>query len=182
MNDTPAATPAADSYDSRTIALHWASALLVLALWIVGQTIDWFPKGTPRLGARSMHITLGVVLGLLLVWRLAWRRSGGTRLPPADPGTAGRLAVGAHHLLYALLALTVLVGLAAVWVRGDNWFNLFTVPAFDPTNKALRHDVVEWHGWAANVLFVLAGLHAAAALWHHRVLKDGALRRMLPQR
>lgn len=174
--------PAPDAYDRRTIALHWASAVLVGALWMAGQTIDWFPKGTPRVTARSLHITLGVVLALVLLRRLSWRRSGGTVLPPADAGAGGKLAVGVHHLLYVLMGATVLVGLAAVWVRGDNLFNLFTVPAFDPNNKALRHDVVEWHELAANSLLVLAGAHAAAAVWHHRVLKDGVLRRMWPKR
>ena len=170
------------SYDRRTIVLHWLSAALVLGLWIAGQCIDFFPRGTPRVTVRSLHISAGVLLALVLVWRLLWRRSGGVKLPPADPGPAGRVALGVHHLLYALMFATVLIGIACVWIRGDNIFNLFTVPAFDPDNKALRHDAVELHEWAANTLLVFAGLHAAAALWHHRVLKDGVLRRMWPAR
>ena len=74
----------------------------------------------------------------------------------------------------------VISGLALVWIRGDNLFNLFTVPAFDPGNKALRHDAKELHGWIANILLALAVLHAAVAVWHHRILKDGLLRRMWP--
>jgi cytochrome b561 len=30
-------------------------------------------------------------------------------------------------------------------------------------------------------VLILAGLHAAAALFHHYVLRDGVLRRMLPR-
>jgi cytochrome b561 len=90
------------------------------------------------------------------------------------------VAVGIHHLLYLLLCTIVVVGLACVWIRGDNLFNVFTVPAFDPGNRELAHSAVELHGWIANTLLVLAGLHGAAALWHHRVLKDGVLRRMWP--
>lgn len=41
-----------DTYDSRTIFLHWLTALLVVGLWIAGQTIDFFPRGTPRMTAR----------------------------------------------------------------------------------------------------------------------------------
>ena len=67
-----------------------------------------------------------------------------------------------------------------MWIRGDNLFNLFTVPAFDPGNRALAHQAVELHEWIANLLLGLAVLHGAAAIWHHRALKDGVLRRMWP--
>jgi cytochrome b561 len=172
----------ATGYDHRTIVLHWLTAALVVGLWILGQTIDFFPKGTPRVMARSLHIGFGVLLGLVLVVRVAWRSGGGAKLPPADPGIMGRAAVGVHHLLYALLVVIVVIGLACVWIRGDNLFDLFTVPAFDPSNKALRHDAVELHGLVANILLAVAGLHAAAALWHHWILKDGVLRRMALRR
>jgi cytochrome b561 len=54
------------------------------------------------------------------------------------------------------------------------------VPAFDPANKALRHLIGDWHALAANAILILAGVHAAAALFHHFILRDGVLRRMLP--
>jgi len=168
-------------YDARSIRYHWLSAALVLGLWGMGQCIDFFPKGDARIFARSLHISFGIALGVLLVLRLAWRRNAAAaKLPPAQAGIPGRLAIGAHHLLYALLAATVLIGLACVWIRGDNLFNLFTVPAFDPGNKALRHDAVELHELAANSLLILAGLHGAAALAHHGLLKDKVLQRMWP--
>lgn len=168
------------AYDRRTILLHWLSAALVAALWTVGQCIDFFPKGAPRITVRSLHISAGLLLATVLVLRLLWRARGGVKLPPADTGPGGKLAVGVHHLLYLLLAGAVAVGVAAVWMRGDNLFNLYTVSAFATDNKNLRHDAVELHELFANALLVLAGLHAAAAVWHHRWLKDGVLRRMWP--
>ncbi len=168
-------------YDSRTVGYHWISAGLVLCLWIIGQCIDFFPKGMPRISARSAHMSFGAILAILLVARIAWRWRGGAKLPPSDPGVKGKLAVGAHYLLYVLLIATVLMGMTSVWVRGDTFFNLFTVPAFDPGNKALAEDVVDLHGTIANTLLILAGLHAAVALAHHWILKDGVLRRMSPR-
>jgi cytochrome b561 len=178
----PVVPPPPTTYDRRTIALHWLTAVLVLGLWTLGQTIDFFPKGSPRITARSLHITFGVTLAVLLVLRLGWRASGGTQLPPADPGLLGRFAVWVHGLLYALVAAVVLGGLAAVWTRGDNLFGWFSVPAFDPGNRALGEQVVDLHGLGANVLLAVAGLHAAAALWHHFIRHDGVLRRMWPKR
>lgn len=170
-----------EQYDSRTIALHWISAVLVIGLWILGQCIDFFPRGTPRVTARSLHIAFGALLAVLLAVRLFWRfGGGGVKLANAASGYLGRIAVGAHYLLYALIAAVVAIGMWCVWVRGDTLFNLFTVPAFDPDNRQLRRDAVELHELAANTLLALAAFHAAAALWHHWVRKDGVLRRMWP--
>lgn len=170
-----------EQYDSRTIAFHWISAILVIGLWTLGQCIDFFPRGTPRVMARSLHITFGVLLALLLLARLVWRFGGrGVKLEQATSGYLGSIAVGVHYLLYALMAAVVVIGMWCVWVRGDTLFNLFTVPAFDPANKQLREDAVDLHELAANILLFLAAFHAAAALWHHFVRKDNVLRRMWP--
>jgi cytochrome b561 len=169
-----------EHYDSTTIFLHRLSAALVVVLWTVGQSIGFFPRGAPRLTVRSLHIAVGAVLAIVLLLRLVWRQTRGIQLPPTDTGMLGRSATGMHHLLYALLVAIVMIGLGCVWIRGDTVFNWFTVPAFDPGNKALRHNAVELHAWVANLLLALAGIHAIAAVWHHWVLKDGAMRRMLP--
>ena len=67
MNNASVATLVA--YDRRTIVLHWLTATLVLALWIVGQTIDFFPKGAPGVTVRSLHIMAGALLALVVAWR-----------------------------------------------------------------------------------------------------------------
>lgn len=172
--------PAPTTYDSRAIFFHWLAAALILLLWGMGETIDWFPRGDPRMFARSAHIALGVVLALVLAARIHWRVTGARRLPPAESGARGRAAVGMHHLLYLLMTVIVVLGIAAVWIRGDNLFNLYKVPSIAPGNKALREAVVDLHETVANALLVLALLHAAMALWHHAVVKDGVLARMWP--
>lgn len=168
-------------FDSRTIFFHWLSAALVLILWVAGQCIDLFPKGTPRVTVRSLHIVFGILLAVTVVARIIWRRTGGTHLPPADSGPMGKVAIGVHHLLYLLLVATVSMGATSYWLRADTLFGLFSLTTFDPANKPLAHDMVELHGLLANALFLLAGFHAAAALWHHWRLKDDVLQRMLPK-
>lgn len=170
------------TYDKKTRFLHWTSAFLIIGLWIAGEFLDVFPRGTARISVRSTHIFAGLLLGVLLVMRVNWRRNGGTALPPPNVGTLAKLMNAAHYFLYVLIALMVVSGIALVWIRGDSLFNWWTVPAFDPGNKALRHDAKELHGWFANTLLTLGVLHAAVALWHQWVLKDNLLRRMWPQR
>ncbi|MEO8835134.1 MAG: cytochrome b [Caldimonas sp.] len=167
-------------YDRRTIVLHWMTAALVVALWLLGQTIDWFPKGTPRVFARSTHISLGVALALVLVARISWRSGGrAVHLPPAGLGWLDKMATVTHWLLYGLLITTVALGVTNAWVRGDTIFNLFKIQSIDPNNKPLKESVEEWHALAANTLLVVALFHAAAGLLHHFVWHDGVLRRML---
>ncbi len=170
------------NYDRRTIALHWLTAALVVGLWLLGQGIDWFPKGTPRGLARSTHITIGLLLALVLMRRIRWRLAGGVRLPRAGSGALAAAATLTHRILYLLLVGTVLLGVTNAWVRGDTLFMTLKIPAFDPGNAALRESVEDLHAWAANILLGVAGLHAAAALLHHFVLKDDVLRRMLRRR
>jgi len=167
-------------YDGTTIRLHWITAGMVLALWCLGESIDWFPRGIPRILARSVHISVGVLLALVLGYRIYWRLTKGMRLPAAGAGMLDQLARMVHLLLYVGLIGALLLGLANTWVRGDSLFNLFKLPAFDPTNPALRERVEDFHALLANLVLILAGLHALAGLVHHYLFKDGVLRRMLP--
>src|SRR5208283_2480980 len=77
-------SPMATRYDGPTIWFHWAVACLVLVQWLLAQVIDWFPLGVPRIEARSVHISLGLFLGVLLLARLVWRATRGRVLPPAE--------------------------------------------------------------------------------------------------
>jgi cytochrome b561 len=170
-----------ERYDSTSIWMHWVTAATVLLLWILGQTIDWFPRGTPRTGARTAHILLGATLGVLLIARIAWRARRGRRLAPAMLGSFGTTARVMHWLLYVLVAATIVLGISNAWIRGDTLLGLFKIPSLAPGDKALRQLVEDWHGDAANIVLIAAGLHALMALLHHFYWKDGVLRRMLPR-
>ena len=169
-------------YDRRTVMLHWTVAFLVIGLWIAGQCINLMPRGTPKIMFRSAHIAFGVVLTVFWIYRIYWRAFRGVKLNSLQAGWLGRFSRAYHPFLYALIGLLALSGLAAVWIRGDNLFDLFIVPAFDPGNKELRRNAVQLHEWLANGLLAAAALHLFAALWHHWKLKDGLLNRMWPNR
>ena len=167
-------------YDSVSILLHWITAALVVILWTLGQTIDFFPKGLPKIDARSTHFLLGAALGIVLLIRVVWRAGAGRSLPRAYPGWVGAAAKAVHYGLYALLAATVVLGIFNAWQRGDIVFNLFTIPKLIPGDLGLKRALEELHGDFADVVLIVAGLHAAAALAHHYLLRDSVLRRMLP--
>lgn len=165
-------------YDARTIALHWATATLVAILWCIGQSIDFFPKGMPRVSARSVHILLGCGLGMLVAYRIYWRAQGGTRPPASEKARFHAAARIGHISLYLGLCLVVALGLFNAWARGDSLFGVLKIPAFSPDDKDLRELVENAHAYAANALILIAAGHAVAALVHRFVLKDGVMARM----
>jgi cytochrome b561 len=170
------------SYDRRTILLHWVTAALVALLWGIAQVIDLFPKGVPRIAARSVHIVLGVLLAVVLLTRIVWRTRSGRKLPPANHGVMGYLARIVHVVLYVGVVSVVLLGITNAWARGDSLFSLWKIPKLYPDIPQLKPTVENLHATFANALIILAGAHALVAIVHHFVLRDGVLRRMLPAR
>ena len=169
-------------YDNISILLHWLTATLIILLWIIAQLIDDFAPGTSRMMMRSVHVALGVTLAVVIAARLAWRASSRRRAPLAVAGVMGVAAQIVHYALYALVIGTLGLGIMNVWARGDTVFGLFTIPKLSPANPGVKETVEELHEWFGNVVLILASVHAAAAVFHRVVLKDGVLRRMLPER
>jgi cytochrome b561 len=167
-------------HDPVTVALHWVTAALVAALWTIGQTVDFFPNGPLRIDYRSIHILLGAILAVVVLTRLAWRLVPRVDLPPIDRGLLLVIARATHWALYVLLVVTVVLGVPYAWARGDSIFNIIRIPQMVPGDRALVHQIGDWHALAANALLIVAGVHAAAALFHHYILHDETLRRMLP--
>jgi len=169
---------AAEKYDRWTILYHWATALLIFALWAMGQTADFFPRGPLRQAYWSTHYLLGLALIAVFLARLSWRLTVGRRL--ADPGVGlVKLAAHAgHRLLYLLIAVVLALGLYAALVRGASLYGVIAFPEIGPTE--MRRTATHWHELAANLVVIVALGHAAAALWHQFWLRDGLLLRMRP--
>jgi cytochrome b561 len=151
-------------YDRTTIVLHWTTAILVVLLWTIGQTADWIPDGPVNTDYWSVHVVLGFALAVVIAWRMIWRSSRGRDLPAADVGPLHVLAKATHFGLYLLLLIVIVLGVVNAFVRGYNLFDLASLPQIG--DRALRKPITDWHGLAANLLLGLAGLHAAAALFH----------------
>jgi len=169
------------NYDSVAIALHWATAFLVVANFALAQTWDWFAKPTKGL-MEDTHMSFGVLLAAVIVARLVWRLIPGHQLSSLEAGWVRIASKGTHYLLYALLVAEAGLGFAFRWGAGRpmEFFGLGIPPLIGEISKPVRHalrDLHDWNGWA---IIVVALLHALGALYHHYVLKDRVLERMLP--
>jgi cytochrome b561 len=89
---------------------------------------------------------------------------------------------GTHYLLYALLLAEAALGFAFRWGAGRpmEFFGFGIPPMIAEMARPDRRQLREFHEWIGWAIIVLALLHALAALYHHYVLKDRVLERMLP--
>jgi cytochrome b561 len=124
-----------------------------------------------------------VTIFLLAVLRLAWRL---TNPVPPQPGSMPqwqrRLAGLSHATLYAILIVMPVTG----WIMSSAlnlpvvYLGLIPIPSPFGVDRALGETMKVVHLSLAVALLVLVAIHIAAALYHHLVLRDDVLRRMLP--
>ena len=169
------------SYDAVAIALHWTTAFLVFANFALAKTWDWFAKPTQSL-MEGTHMSFGVLLTAVIVARLAWRWVPGHQVSSLETGWMQIASKATHYLLYGLLVVEAVLGFTFRWGAGRpmEFFGLGIPPMIGEISRSLRHQLREFHEWIGWVIVSLALVHALAALYHHYVLKDRVLKRMLP--
>ncbi|MEI9985429.1 MAG: cytochrome b [Aliidongia sp.] len=175
---------ASERYDTVQIALHWLTALLVVAaiclIWIDG----YLPRGDLKTTLFFLHRSCGVTVLALTVLRLAWRLGHQAPPPPASlplwQQSAARIS---HWLLYAILLVMPVTGFVSSAAQGHavSVFFLFDLPLL-PEDKPLAKLAGSIHVTLQWLVYALIVLHAVAALRHHFVLRDNVLRRMLRSR
>jgi cytochrome b561 len=169
-------------YDNVAVALHWATALLVVTQFTLAVSWDYFPKATQQ-GMESVHISMGVLLTAVIVARIAWRLVPGHQVKSLNIGWVRLASKGVHYLLYGLLVAQAALGFAFRWAQGHavSFFGLFAIPGpYGELARPIRHQLHTLHEYGGWAIVILAFGHAFAALYHHHVLKDRVLLRMLP--
>ena len=171
------------SYGVVTRLLHWSVALLIIPLvplgwWMVGLSYydAWYHD------ALELHKALGMlvlVLGTLkAIWYLA-----NHKVAFAD-GLRRWERAAARSVHWAFLVLMVLIPVTGYVIStsagdGISMFGWFEVPAVLGKDEAVRDIAIEIHFYAAYAAGALVCVHAAAAIKHQLVDRDGTLRRML---
>jgi cytochrome b561 len=97
------------------------------------------------------------------------------------PGWQGRSAGLMHSALYGFMIGMPLAGWLLLSAAGKPIpFFGFYWPALIGESKSAAEFIKDIHETGGTVGYFLIGFHAAAALFHHYVMRDGTLRRMLP--
>lgn len=163
--------------------LHWSIAVLMVAAFLLIEFRGVFDRGTPaRVAMVQGHFWVGIAILALMLPRLllALRRPAPPVSPPL-PAWQALPAKGAHGLLYAMLVVQPLLGIATAWADGKTLLVPFTsiaLPALLAVDKDLAHRLEDIHKLVANGFYVVVGLHVLAALYHHFGRRDDTLRRM----
>ena len=160
-------------------ALHWLLAFLLIALLAAGTfSLKMVPNASPdKVNLLRIHMAMGSAILVLMLIRLAVRLA--TQHPAA--ATTGNtqldtLAPWVHWILYGLvfvmagsgIGMAALAGLPDIVFAGHG-----SLPVnFDAFPQRAAH------GIAAKLLMLTIAMHAAAALYHHFVRRDGLLSRM----
>jgi cytochrome b561 len=168
-------------HDHGVIALHWVTAALVVSLFALAETWSFLPNGHLSDAMQSLHVSLGMLLAAVLVLRIIWRSSFAKSVPPAARGLQHIAATAMHLALYVLLLCQMILGFLDAWSGGAaSFFGLFAIPSPFKIGSAAGNLIDTLHYDNAWLIICLAGAHAAVALLHHYVLRDGVLYRMLP--
>ncbi len=173
------------SYHPLRIGIHWFTLILLIVVYALIELRELYPKGSdPREAMKAWHSMLGlVILGLVFV-RLVLRTL--YKAPPIEPPLPVWQDLPAqlmHVTLYVFLIVMPLLGWLMLSAKGKTvpFFGL-ELPPLIPADKALGKSIENIHARLGTIGYYLIALHALAGLFHHYVMHDNTLRRMLPGR
>lgn len=187
MNAKPAGGIATNNvhfrYDSMAIWLHWITALLVVTQFALAEFWDFFPRPDKQLMIVA-HMSFGILLILVLLIRISWRWIHGHGFKDTATGIFALASKAMHYAFYILLAVEVVLGIFVRWTDNHalSFFGLQIPSPFGDVSKATGSFVEEIHNINAWIIMILAAGHALMALFHHYILHDDVLLRMLPKR
>jgi cytochrome b561 len=159
------AKSAPTGFSAGQIRLHWIVFILIVLQYVLHEPITEAWRAVSR-GEEiafnpliASHVFGGILILLLVIWRLALRARRGAPAAPENEPAILKLAAAATHLgLYALMVLMPVSGMAA-------WFGRVEAAA-------------EAHAVMRIILLALIVLHIVGALYHQFILKTDVLARM----
>ncbi|WP_338468536.1 cytochrome b [Novosphingobium sp. ZN18A2] len=166
-------------YNAVARALHWIIAILIIVNLALGLAHESLPKAW---NVMTWHKSFGLSVLILTVIRILWRFT--YKMPPwpaTMPQSQVVIAKLTHLALYFLMLAMPITG----WIfssAGKYPIALFGIPwpklavTKDMAITGISHEGHEILGFIAIALIVL---HIAAAIYHHRVVKDDILKRMM---
>ena len=153
-------------YGAGAQAFHWLTVMLVLAAYVLskGDPASLYSAGAD--GLRRIHETLGVLVFIVVVLRLLWRLIDST---PAKQPMPRWMAAAAKLVQFALYALLI-----AIPATG------FDIAPQTAKAHGLGQLTMEIHITLGTAILWVAGVHAAAALFHRFYLRDEVFQSMAP--
>jgi cytochrome b561 len=173
----------ATRYGAVSQAFHWVTVAIVGAAWLLGEGgPESRVYSADRAGDLAWHETLGILVFAVVLGRILWRLI--DRAPASPPSAAWMewSARAVHWLLYGLLVAIPATAILGAYLEGHpvTFLGIGAIGPLLPSSHDLGQSITDLHTTLGSFIVWVAGLHAAAALYHHFVMKDRVLVAMLP--
>jgi cytochrome b561 len=175
-----------DQYGLVSVLLHWSVALGVITLLTTGTIAFVIGRSPLRTDLLNFHLSVATLTAPLIVLRLIWRsRNGKPKLPPQGP-VLERTASAVWRLLLMGMLFQLFTGPYLAWMHKHPigligfWEIPYPLPETSAADMAQTYAIA--HAFHMTVGFAVLGLvllHAAGALKHAIVDRDGVLLRMI---
>ena len=177
--------PVTSEYGALAKSFHWLIFILLAVQFAVGWSMPHIGPRTVPETYINLHFSIGSLILILVVARLLWRITHHVPLLMDDERPWQKnLAHATHVLLYLLLIVIPVLGWMSANGRGYtvSLFGLLDMPSLLPAKHPWTGPLGDIHDLLSNyVLLGLIGLHVLGALYHHFMLRDRTLLRMLPK-
>lgn len=152
-----------DSFGWVSIVVHWLTTIIVIAMWFIGRSIAEQDSVADVDARRGLHVTIGLTVWLLLLFRIVWR------LRMHHPRVKGQSLL--IHRVARTIHYTMLAGITLMMISGPVMilFNNNTVNAF----------ALLVHRNTSLAMLVLVLIHLGGTLKHIIFHEDDTIVRML---
>ena len=172
-----------NAWGSVTQLFHWGMFLLILLQYTLAYTMLDLPPSDQKWALFDWHKQIGLTLLLLVFLRFWWReRHPIPKNSEKAPSWDHILSKANIWILYILMFSFPLTGFLMTVLGGYSvsYFGLFTIPAFMEGPNIYAQSFLIAHIWISYILYVFVGLHILGGLYHHFIVRDNILLRMLP--
>lgn len=170
-------------YTKVAVFLHWLLVVAFLAQIGFGWFLGDVPRGTPeRTIFVNLHKSTGMLIGLVILFRLYWRLTHpAPALPSSVPAWERTASKWSHALLYICMVVMPASGyIASNFSKyGVNFFNSIKLAPWGAEDAAVYAVFNKTHLYTSWLFTALIALHVLAAL-RHLAARDGVFTRMWP--
>ena len=156
----------------------------MLVVVVAGLWLSYFKPADEAFKLRlyNMHESLGVIVFVLVLVRIVYRRlHPPPPLPTDTPALIHLCAHVTHIALYALLLLMPVIGFLATnaWGFPLSLFGVLPLPSPIGKDEALAKTLSLLHQCGAIAIILLIGGHLGGVVYHTFIRRDGLLKRMI---
>ena len=172
-----------EGYGSVSKLIHWSFAIVFGYTFFLAKMMEDMPRGPELFETIGLHKSMGIMVLAFACARIIWvsfnEKPEASQKVNENVKMAGELMVKALYLLMFLIPITG-------WLMSDakgypvSVFGYFDMVSIVGKDKEMADIFEAIHKLTGNAVLVLVGIHAAASLYHHFIVKDNVLKRMLP--